>query len=927
MGLTSEITTFTLDNMGRFLCNTLQEATDSAAVTVAGRPRGFDVIVIGGGTFAAVTASRLFLNDLTHSRRILVLESGPFSLPEHFQNMPYMGGTPDFRAPWDSHPALGYPGLLFSIGGRSLAWGGWSPQLLDAEFKNWPASVVAALADPYFRQASDQIGATDTNDFIYGRLHMALRRQLFDALKLAATAPHAIQLAALPDHPAVRYAGLDALGDLALAAGAASTGGSTTTTGSAAVSDDELRNFLGLKATDTTPRADMLNLLKLEAPLAVQARTEPGLFPINKFSAVPELIKVARVAASETGGVGPDADARKRIMIVPRVRVLDIITETQTDNWVRVTGVRVKDIDGLEKVIPLAAPPNGNQSAVVVALGTIESTRLAINTFKDSLSSRAAQRMGRNLIAHLRSNLTIRVPVTSLTSLPPSAMTSLQASALFVKGKANISGEDRFFHLQITASGLNKLGQDSEAELFKKIPDTEQLNSMLLAGDSDVVITLRGIGEMTAQNADSFIRLSPTKTEDSRAIAEVSLADIKTGTSNTTQSNIDKQTWDAMDALADEVALIFANRQPFEILMTKEGKSVPMPAGATGADLRAAHPYADRRDPEGSTHHDAGTLWMGTDPATSVTNEFGRIHDTTNCYVAAPALFPSLGSPNPMLTGVALSRRTADLLEASVLPRPVLRSASAAGFATPLFDGTVATFKKWQLASAANSGQGFAFIRGELVSYGSSDFAMLYYAPQAFDNFHLRLQFKVFDANNCNSGVFIRFRNPLERMPAVLRARADAEGAAVATNPAWSAVFSGFEVQIDDNARGDVNKDYYGRRPEPDGLWKNRTGAIYKIPAGDLIMQTGGHDARIQQFTPGPPCRPNVWMQYDIVVTGNHYEVTLTDTENGATQLTTVFDNTDSQRGVATAGGAPAGYIGIQSYPNSPVAFRDIWIA
>ena len=73
--------------------------------------------------------------------------------------------------------------------------------------------------------------------------------------------------------------------------------------------------------------------------------------------------------------------------------------------------------------------------------------------------------MGRNLIAHLRSNLTIRISVTSLTSLPSSAMTSLQASALFVKGKANVAGEDRFFHLQITASGLNKLGQDSEAEL------------------------------------------------------------------------------------------------------------------------------------------------------------------------------------------------------------------------------------------------------------------------------------------------------------------------------------------------------------------------------------------------------------------------------------------------------------------------------
>jgi choline dehydrogenase-like flavoprotein len=924
MGLSSETTTFTLDNMGRFLCNTLQEASDSASVVVAGRPRGFDVIVIGGGTFGAVIASRLFLNDVTHSRRILVLESGPFSLPEHFQNMPYMGGTPDFRVPWDSHPALAYQGLLFTIGGRSLAWGGWSPQMLDQEFKNWPSAVVAALQDTYFRQSSDQIGATATNDFIYGRLHTALRRQLFDGLASPAAAPQAIALAALPDHPAVRYAGLEAVGDLSLAV-AMGAGGGSVATGSAAVSDDQLREMLGFSATDNTPRSDMLDMLKLEAPLAVQARNEPGLFPINKFSAVPEFIKVARVAFGETGGAGADADARKRIMIVPRCRVLDVITETQADNWVRVTGVRVKDIDNLEKVISVAPPSNGSQSAVVVSLGTIESTRLALNTFKDSLAGRAAQRMGKNLIAHLRSNLTIRVPVSSLTTLPPSTQTSLQASALFLKGKVNINGEDRFFHLQITASGLNKLGQDSEAELFKKIPDTEQLDTMLRATDTNVVITLRGIGEMTPQNPDSFIRLSPVKTEDSRSIAEVSLADIKTGTSSTAQSNVDKQTWDAMDALAEEVALIFANGQAFEILNAREGKTIPMPAGSSAADIKAAHPYGDRRDAEGTTHHDAGTLWMGSDAATSVTNEFGRIHDTTNCYVAAPALFPSLGSPNPMLTGVALARRTADLLQAGVLPKPVTGNAAAAGF-TALFDGSVATFKKWQLASAPNSGQGFAHMNGELVSYGSSDMALLYYAPQAFGDFHLRLQFKVFDPNNRNSGVFIRFRDPMQRMPAALRQRADNEGAPVAFNPAWSAVFTGFEVQIDDNARGDVTKDYYGRRPEPDGLYKNRTGAIYKIPAGDLIIHTGGHDIALQNYTPGPPTRPNVWMQYDIVVSGNHYEVTLTDTETGASTLTTTFDNTDAARGVATVNGAPAGFIGIQSYPFSPVSFRDIWI-
>jgi hypothetical protein len=99
MALSSESTSFTLDNMGRFLCNTLQEARESTGQSVGGRIRDFDVIIIGGGTFGSVVAEHLFIADTTRSRRILVLEAGPFVLPEHFQNMPFMGGAPDMRVP------------------------------------------------------------------------------------------------------------------------------------------------------------------------------------------------------------------------------------------------------------------------------------------------------------------------------------------------------------------------------------------------------------------------------------------------------------------------------------------------------------------------------------------------------------------------------------------------------------------------------------------------------------------------------------------------------------------------------------------------------------------------------------------------------------------------------------------------------------
>ena len=230
------------------------------------------------------------------------------------------------------------------------------------------------------------------------------------------------------------------------------------------------------------------------------------------------MIRAARLASTEADGVGTTADARKRIMIVPDCHVQELITETQSDNWVKVTGVRVWQ-NGSSADIMLAPPRNGGQSAVMVALGTVETTRLARTTFQQSLAGRAADRMGKNLIAHLRSNLAIRIPRAAIAAnLPPTVIPSLQCSALLVKGKA---ANGRTFHFQITAAGLNKLGVDSEAELFKKIPTLEHMDAMLRATDDTVVITIRGIGEMTPRNPDSFIDLSTTETDFGRPKAVV----------------------------------------------------------------------------------------------------------------------------------------------------------------------------------------------------------------------------------------------------------------------------------------------------------------------------------------------------------------------------------------------------------------------
>src|SRR5262249_8945376 len=143
----------------------------------------------------------------------LVLEAGPFVLAEHTQNLPTLGLVPPgpttidpgiprvevWGLPWRTDVPMGFPGLAYCVGGRSIFWGGWSPQLLDAEMPatRWPTNVVQDLKTKYFGDAAVQIGVDQTNDFIFGEMHKALRKLLFDGIA-ANKVDDAIPLAQLP---------------------------------------------------------------------------------------------------------------------------------------------------------------------------------------------------------------------------------------------------------------------------------------------------------------------------------------------------------------------------------------------------------------------------------------------------------------------------------------------------------------------------------------------------------------------------------------------------------------------------------------------------------------------------------------------------------------------------------------------------------
>lgn len=645
-------TRFSLDVLGRYVCNTFDEALASsdpvARANAQLQPRStmrpFDFIIIGGGTFGGALAEHLWFRSTGRSERILVLEAGPFLLPEHLQNLPSLGlGKEVWGLPWSSNPDVPFDGLAYCVGGRSVWWGGWAPRPLDSETPAgaWPKTVLDDLGDArlangnngYFRQSGQQIGVTSTNDFMFGDLHRALRDQVYTILE-AGRVTEAVPLAQLPHAPPVEISDTPpTLADLAALLGVPLPSPLPTDPG-------QLRDL----------EQTLRKKLKLEAPLAVQARAEhAGFFPMNKFSSVPLMIKAARVASKESY---PD-DVSKRFMIVPQCHVTRLSVANDSDGK-RVTGI-------LTERGPIPVAPD---CKVIVALGTIENTRLALLSFGEQGS------IGSNLMAHLRSNIDFRIPRTALNTLSPTVQ-ALQSSALLVKGKhdfkradGTLDGTVGYFHLQITASGLDNINSNSEAELFQKVPDIDTVNQHLLASDSHIVITIRGIGEMEAGNPNSNVSLDrdPSQTDYGERKAYVNLH----------PSANDLQLWDALDQASDQLAVALANGHNIDVIARNPPRMVASGVAATALtrDLpyvirNGANPNG-RRDGLGTTHHEAGTLKMGDDPNTSVTDAHGKFHGVKNAYAVGPALFPTIGSSNPMLTGLALTRRLGDHL----LPPP-----------------------------------------------------------------------------------------------------------------------------------------------------------------------------------------------------------------------------------------------------------------
>jgi choline dehydrogenase-like flavoprotein len=700
----------------------------------------FDIVVIGAGMFGGYIADKLYRRGENLGLRVLVIEAGSFLLPTHVQNLPRLG-----------------------LGGAG-------------------AQVVASNAQDPGPQNLVWGFPWHSNQAFPGLAYCLGGRSLF----WGGWSPR-LTAADLGPRP------------------------SNQATWPADVANYLLSNYqeveieMGVRPTADYISGSLFDRLKArfdsvvgagqlveDAPLAVQGQApESGLFPFDKYSSAYLLFDAVREDIGRRWR--NNIDAWRHLMLLPRAQVVRLNTSGN-----RVTEIELRVNDQQQFLRPPLLSPD---CTVVLAASTIESTRLAL----DSLPSPAmgANRMGSNLMAHLRSDITARIRRSAIPGLPAQAQ-ALEIAALLVRGATSDGHE---YHIQVTASA----GSTSDDNLFTSVPDLDLLENLRAnQNPAWIPMTFRVIGQMighpSAQPGDtkkSWINLAwQNDPRTNRPRAWVNLE----------PSDADMTAWKEME----DAAVAFA-------------KAV---AGSP-ADIQN---LATNRNGIGTTHHEAGTLWMGS-AGQSVTDSAGKFHHLANAYVAGPALFPVIGSANPSLTATTLARLTADAIITS-------RTLPASPSFKPLFTGSR---QGWQMSGGGD----FLTLFGSILEARPNGLGVLWYTREEFRNFVLKVDWLSFNPTTNVAGGRADNAGVLFRFPALN-----------ASNPGndWKlASDKGYEIQIDDMG---FNVDT-GQNFSP----LHQTGAVYALaPSSTVASKPAGQ-----------------WNTFEIEATGTAINVTL----NG--QLVTTY--------------------------------------
>ncbi len=296
--------------------------------------------------------------------------------------------------------------------------------------------------------------------------------------------------------------------------------------------------------------------------------------------------------------------------------------------------------------------------------------------------------------------------------------------------------------------------------------------------------------------------------------------------------------------------------------------------------------FSGGEDGIGTTYHESGTLWIGNDFTTSVTDVNGRFHHISNAYCVDQSIFTTVGSANPVPTGLTLSRKIAR----SIIDRyaEVQTIDDEPGFET-LYRGN---FKADGWEVVASGSQNFFDVQNQNpavlgAGVGNNNVALgvLWFTRKKFKNFILKLDWKAFDVE-ANSGIFLRTPEP--------KALDD------------SFYNSSTEIQIDERAY-DFRNNVYGSP-------LHKTGAVYEVfPAQKWAAKV------LSSRNSG---NPGYWNSYEIRVQGNEISVKLNGQLVSAGTFPELLGFADPSDGKKKRS---EGFIGFQCH-TEVVQFRNIRI-
>lgn len=816
-----EFTSFSRDVLGRFICSTWEEATSDS--------EGIDVVVLGSGMYGGYCASKIY--ELSRQRfgkiegkdefdtdgfkalRVLVLEAGPFLVPEHGQNIPNLGlndpgiflnvgagSQPETRnfvwgVGWRSNQP--FTGQAYCVGGKGIYWGGWCPRFQESDLKQWPQAVRDYLVTPDRSVGTRPIEHKDPFDD-----KKVLNRG--DALSAYETLEY--EIGVLPSDDFV----FDPVQLAKSESGPQKVG-----------LNRAVQFFLDQKRGTTDSRITQV----LQAPIAVQTQSYiSGLFALDKYSSLPAL----------TGSIRADhADGRSadlRIAVVPFTHVVRLDCETSSESpniGTRIVRkIVVKNNDESKELI--IAP----HCQVVLAMSCIESTRIALESFSlvgSGLAPSGQELLGRNFMVHLRADIAFAVERTKLEEFVKTTWPGKELADLLQLASLHIQceGSNGRYQYQLYAA-TNADGPDDN--MYKMIPDLDIQSQIAQEFDADKIgLVLRASGEVQGGRDfpignPGFDYIDLAGNADFDQIFNHRRAWVQFKSGNHLNNPIWTDIFDTGHAIARTLA---------------SGGSLTY----TGNILNDT----DRKQGVGTTFHDAGTLWMGDDPQTSVTDVNGHFHHVTNAYCSDQALFTTIGSANPVLTGLALSRKVAvDIVD---------RHDSYKGDKSELagFSVSLAKSRGWLEVPY----EGIIHLNDEIIETNPTGNIGFSYLPETFDNFELIVDWKAFRTYRSqpvipNSGILLRMPDPA--------------GVDFSNQTAFDNFYDRVtEIQIDETGKNFVSSRF------PQAIFGDssfKTGAIYGLaPATQWAAKALAPD--------GNDTANRYWNTFHITAKGNKVTVRL----------------------------------------------------